>query len=184
MPLRKRKYYQGNAYYITTSVNKFIKIFKEKKYIDVILKNIKFYKRKYGFKLLAYVIMPDHLHLLIFPKQDSVEEVSNRMGDFKRFTSRSLRKQMEKDKKTIWLKLFRLDAPKKKNWQYQIWQERFDDLAIYSVKIAKVKINYIHNNPVRKGLVEKAEDYLYSSARNYILEDHSIIQVDTDFLLF
>jgi putative transposase len=184
MPLRKRKYYQGNAYYITTSVNKFVKIFKEKRYIDIILKNIKFYKRKYNFKLLAYVIMPDHLHLLIFPKQDSVEEVSNLMGDFKRFTSRSLRKQMEEDEKTTWLKLFKLDVPKKKNWEYQIWQERFDDLAIYTPTIAKVKINYIHNNPVRKGLVERPEDYLYSSARNYVLDDHSIIEVDTDFLLF
>jgi putative transposase len=184
MPLRNRKYYQGNAYYITTSVNKFIKIFKDQEYVDIILENINFYKRKYGFKLLAYVIMPNHLHLLIFPKQDSVEEVSNLMGDFKRFTSRSIRAQMEKNNKTRWLELFRLDKPQSRNWQYEIWQERFDDLAVYSPKIAKVKINYIHNNPVRKRLVGKAEDYLYSSARNYILDDHSIIKVDTDFLIF
>jgi hypothetical protein len=91
---------------------------------------------------------------------------------------------MEKDHKTTWLKWFRLDKPKKKNWQYQLWQERFDDLAIYSSKIAKVKINYIHDNLVRKGIVERPEEYLYSSARNYILDDHSIIEVATDFLLF
>ena len=127
--------------------------------------------------------MPDHLHLLIFPKQDSVEKVSNLVGDFKKFASRSLREQMEKDKKTTWLKSFKLDEPKKKNWQYRIWQERFDDLAIYSLRIAKSKINYIHNNPVRKKMVEKPEEYLYSSARNYILNDQSIIAVDTNFLI-
>jgi putative transposase len=182
MPLRNRKYFKGNAYYITTSVNKFVKIFKEKKYIECILDNINFYRRKHNFKLLAYVIMPDHLHLLIYPDQDRVEEVSSIMEDLKKFTSRKLRKQMEEDKRNKWLSLFKLKKPKKKNWQYQIWQERFDDLAIYSLEIARIKINYIHNNPVRKGLVEKAEDYLYSSARNYILEDHSIIRVDTDFL--
>lgn len=184
MPLRDRKYYQGNAYYVTTSVNKFIKIFKEKKYIDIILENIDFYRCKYGFKLLAYVIMPDHLHLLIFPKQDGVGEVSNMVGDFKRFTSRVLRKQMEKDKKTSWLRFFKIEVPKRKNWQYRIWQEGFDDLGIYSLNMAKIKLNYIHNNPVRKKLVEKPEEYLYSSARNYILNDQSIIEVDTDFLVF
>jgi REP element-mobilizing transposase RayT len=183
MPLRKRRYYRGNAYYITTSVNKFIKIFREKKYADIILKNINFYKRKYGFKLLAYVVMPDHLHLLIFPKQDHVKEVSNLIGTLKRFTSRALRKQMEKERRTTWLRAFKLEGTKKRNWQYQIWQERFDDLAIYSSRMARTKMNYIHNNPVRKGIVERAEEYLYSSARNYILDDHSIIEVDTDFLV-
>ena len=183
MPLRKRKYYPGNAYYLTTGVNKFIKVFKEKRYVNIILENINFYRCKYDFKLIAYVVMPDRLHLLIYPDQNRVEEVSDIMEDFKKFTSRQLRKQMEKDKKAKWLELFKLEKPKKKNWQYQIWQERFDDLAIYSLKIAKVKINYIHNNPVRKGLVEKAEDYPYSSARNYFLEDHSVIKVDTDFLI-
>ncbi len=183
MPLRSRKYYQGNAYYITTSVNKFIKIFKAKKYIDIILENINFYRRKYGFKLLSYVVMPDHLHLLIFPEQDSAEKISDMVGDFKKFTSRTLRKQMEKDKKITWLKSFRLNEPRKKNWQYQIWQERFDDLAVYSPGVARTKVNYIHNNPVRKKMVEKPEEYLYSSARNYILNDQSIIEVDTDFLV-
>jgi len=184
MPLRDRKYYQGNAYYITTSIHKFIKIFEEKKYIDIILKNINFYRRKYDFKILAYVIMPNHLHLFIFPKQDNAETISNMMGDFKRFTSRSLREQMEKDNKIVWLKRFRLNEPKKKNCHYRIWQERFDDLAVYSPSVARTKINYIHNNPVRKGIVEKPEDYLYSSARNYILNDQSITKVDTDFLVF
>ena len=180
--LRNRKYFQGNAYYITTTVNRFVKIFKEKKYIEIILENICFYRSKRDFKLIAYVVMPDHVHLLIYPNQDRVQEVSNIMEDFKKFTSRQLREAMEKHGRTRWLESFKLEKPKKKNWQYQIWQERFDDLAIYSLKMAKVKIKCIHNNPVKKGLVEEAEDYLYSSARNYVLEDHSIIRVDTEFL--
>lgn len=42
-----------------------------------------------------------------------------------------------------------------------------------------VKLHYIHDNPVEAGLVTKAENYKYSSARNYILDDHSILKVDT-----
>ena len=118
--LRNRKYFQGNAYYITTTVNRFVKIFKEKKYIEIILENICFYRSKRDFKLIAYVVMPDHVHLLIYPNQDRVQEVSNIMEDFKKFTSRQLREAMEKHGRTRWLESFKLEKPKKKNWQYQI----------------------------------------------------------------
>jgi len=183
MPLRKRIHCKGNACFITTSVNKFVKIFSEKRYIEIILKNISFYREKHGFLLLAYVIMPDHLHLLIYPDPERKVDVSDIMEDFKKFTSRQLRVQMEKDKKTNWLAAFRLEAPRKRNWQFRIWQERFDDLGIHSLNVARIKINYIHNNPVRKGMVDRPEDYPYSSARNYLSNDHSIIRVDTDFLI-
>lgn len=182
MPLRKRKFVKGNAYFITTSVNNFTKIFKETRYINILLENINFYRFKYGFLLLAYVIMPDHLHMLIHPNPDRPEDISSIMEDFKKFTSRQLRRQMEEDKRTKWLESFRLKTPKKRNWRYQVWQERFDDLGIYSLTAARAKINYIHSNPVRKGMVDKPEEYPYSSARNYILNNHTVIRVDTDFL--
>ena len=184
MPLRGRRYFEGNSYFITTSVNKFVKIFKEKKYIDIILENISFYREKYAFKLIAYVVMPDHIHLLIYPDQERVKEISKFVEDFKKFTARKFREQMEKDKKISWLKLFRLKETKKRNWEYQIWQRGFDDLGVYSIKVVRTKINYIHNNPLRKGLVERPEDYLYSIARNYILNDHSVIKVETELVGF
>ncbi|MDH4221975.1 MAG: transposase [candidate division Zixibacteria bacterium] len=184
MPLSNRKYFEGNGYYITTSVKKFIKIFRERKYIDIILENLNFYRKKYGFKLIGYVIMPNHLHLMIYPDQKRVAEISRFIEDFKKFTSKKLRELMEKNKKSGWLKLFRLSDDKKKNWRYQIWQPGFDDLGVYSPKVVRTKLNYIHNNPVRAGLAERPEDYLYSSARNFILNDHSVIKVDTDLLSF
>jgi len=184
MSLRNRKYFEGNAYFITTSVSKFVKIFRQRKYIDIILKNINFYRRKYDFKLIGYIIMPDHIHLLIYPDQNRIKEFSNILEDFKKFTSRKLRTEMEKDKKTAWLRFFRLDETKRRNWKYHIWQQGYDDLGVYNPKVVRTKLNYIHNNPVRKGLVEKPEDYLYSSARNYILDDQSIIRVDTELLNF
>ena len=165
-------------------MNKFIKIFKEEKYANILLENIDFYRAKYKFKLIAYVIMPDHFHWLIYPDQDDVKRVSNIMEDFKKFTSRKLRKLMEEDKKIQWLKLFKLENCRKRNWKYKIWQDGYDDLGVYSSEVLKTKIDYIHNNPVRKGLVKRPEDYLYSSARNYILDDDSIIKVDTDLLGF
>ena len=61
----------------------------------------------------------------------------------------------------------------------KFWMKRFDDEVIRNQNMFLVKLNYIHNNPVKSGLVEKPEDYKYSSARNYLLDDHSVLFVDT-----
>jgi hypothetical protein len=58
---------------------------------------------------------------------------------------------------------------------------RFDDEVIRNNKMFWVKLKYIHNNPVKAGLVIRGEDYKYSSARNYIKNDQTIIKVDTEY---
>ena len=59
--------------------------------------------------------------------------------------------------------------------------KRFDDEVIRNNKMFWTKLKYIHNNPVEAGLVNNPEDYKYSSAGNYILGEHSVIIVDTEF---
>ena len=61
---------------------------------------------------------------------------------------------------------------------------RFDDEVIRNNKMLWTKIKYIHNNPVEAELVEKPEDYLYSSARNYILNDQSVLCVEKSWAGF
>ena len=64
----------------------------------------------------------------------------------------------------------------------KLWMHRFDDEVIRNNKMFWTKLKYIHNNPVKAGLVTKEEEYKYSSARNYINQDHSILFVDTDYV--
>jgi hypothetical protein len=66
----------------------------------------------------------------------------------------------------------------KENREYQVWQDRFDDVAVYSDEVLRTKIEYIHNNPVKAGLADSRDSYAYSSARNYDSSDHSVIRVD------
>jgi hypothetical protein len=58
---------------------------------------------------------------------------------------------------------------------------RFDDEVIQNEAMLLTKLDYIHNNPVKAGLVENPEDYRFSSARNYSMDDHSVIIVKTDW---
>ncbi len=59
--------------------------------------------------------------------------------------------------------------------------KRFDDQVIRNLRMLGRKLEYIHYNPVKAGLVQNAEEYTYSSARNYILDDHSVLFVNTDW---
>ena len=62
--------------------------------------------------------------------------------------------------------------------EYQVWQEGSHPEAIYSDDFARQKIEYIHNNPVKAGLVSKAEDWPYSSARAYLLGEQTYPPTD------
>ena len=63
------------------------------------------------------------------------------------------------------------------------WAEGNRPVAAYSEKVLKIKLDYIHNNPVKRGLVNSIEDYPYSSFRNYHFDDDSLIVVDRDWSL-
>lgn len=58
---------------------------------------------------------------------------------------------------------------------------RFDDQVIRTAEMFWTKLHYIHNNPVKAGMITKSEDYKYSSARNYAFGDNSILKIDTSY---
>ena len=63
----------------------------------------------------------------------------------------------------------------------KLWMDRFDCELIVTGKFLKQKINYIHNNPVKAGLVDEITKWPYSSARNYFLDNKTLIEVSTDW---
>jgi putative transposase len=77
------------------------------------------------------------------------------------------------------VKLFRTEG-QSVGQGFKLWRVDEKPEAISSRGFLRQKIEYIHNNPVKRGLVDKPEDWKYSSARNYLFGDHSVITVDTD----
>lgn len=86
------------------------------------------------------------------------------MRDFKKFTAFKIRKQIEDEKKIKLLNKLRFV---RKEQKFKIWQDRFDDVVLYTRKVLEVKLDYIHMNPVKAGLVDSSEKYLHSSASFY-----------------
>jgi REP element-mobilizing transposase RayT len=114
-----------------------------------------------GFLLFAYVIMFDHMHLLTNCPGPSADVLRYLKGVTARRVIDYLK---EKNYETSLAKL------RHENWKrkhsFSLWQQEKNVFSIYSEAMFMQKVNYIHLNPVRAGLVEKAIDYRWSSARS------------------
>jgi REP element-mobilizing transposase RayT len=128
--------------------------------------------------LYGYVIMSNHIHLII---QSEDGKLSDLIRDFKKFTAKYILDKIQavpESRKEWMLERFKLAAEKHtRNKNYQFWQYGNHAEEIYSNKFMWSKLDYIHLNPVRAGLVEKASHYIYSSASNYI-NDSGLLKIE------
>jgi len=101
------------------------------------------------------------------------------MRDFNTHTSRIITELLKAERRDSMLRVFRKAAIEDaRGNQFKVWQPGFHPIYIISDYFFSEKLDYIHYNPVRKGFVKQPEEWEYSSARNYILGDHSIIMVE------
>jgi REP element-mobilizing transposase RayT len=116
-----------------------------------------------GLKIFAYVILENHLHLLVQSK-----DLDRDITRFKSFTSKALISYLDKSKVTTILEqLAFYKKAHKSDRAYQFWQEGVHPEWIQNEAMMRQKVNYIHENPVKRGYVDMAEYWRYSSARNY-----------------
>lgn len=102
------------------------------------------------------------------------------MRDFKRFTSGRIARQAKLEGKIDWIEEFEKAGDETSRADYKVWQDSFWEQTIYTQEFLEQKLNYIHLNPVRAGLCA-AQDYPYSSYRNYYLGDNHLIEIDTEW---
>jgi REP element-mobilizing transposase RayT len=159
---------QSALYYLTLQVVDWVDVFTRQIYRDIVIDSLRFCQLNKGLQLFAYVIMSNHIHIIA---NSSESELSNTLRDFKKFTSRNILQQIDsgRESRKEWI-LNRFEFAGRKhsrNEKYQFWTHENHAVHLYSSNFMREKLTYLHNNPVRAGIVEKPEDYLYSSARNY-----------------
>jgi REP element-mobilizing transposase RayT len=171
---------EEHYFFVTTTVVEYFPIFKGYHFCDILVSNIKHYRKKYKFIVLGYVIMPSHFHWIVIvdPKYGTISDI---MRDIKKFTAWKIFDNLTGQKNKKLLEIFEKFAEGLENQTKKLWMPRFDDEVIRDQQMFWTKLNYIHNNPIKAELVGRAEEYRYSSARNYINGDHSILEVDTEY---
>jgi len=159
---------QDKAHYVTLQIVEWVDIFTRKIYRDIIIDALNYCINNKQLEVFAYVIMSNHVHLLI---RSDKEDLSGTLRDFKSFTSKEILKAImeERESRDKWmLSIFKSAAIRhKRNSEYQLWTHENHAIEVYSNKFVEQKLDYIHNNPVRAGIVTYPEEYIYSSAKNY-----------------
>ena len=165
---------KDGIYFVTSTITEWLPVFTSEKYFEIIIGSLQFCKEKRCFNLYAYVILDNHFHLVA-----SAPDLSETMTSMKKYTAHEIIRQLEEDKKE-WLlnQLAYYKKRHKKKSTHQVWQEGFHPQLLINEDMLIQKIDYMHHNPVKRGFVDLPEHWRYSSARNYILNDHSIIEVD------
>lgn len=119
--------------------------------------------------------MPDHLHLIA-----AADELHAVMRDFKRFTSRRIHERLLADGRTTclgWL-AHAAQAARRARGEFSLWQDGFHPQAVASQTVFEQKLRYLHENPMRKGLVQSADDWRYSSAAWYCGRSNALLKMD------
>jgi putative transposase len=158
MKLRlRRRYGLGQLHFITCSCYRRAPLMGTERARHLFLKILDEVRERYDFALIGYVVMPEHIHMLI--SEPNVGTPSTVMQVLKQRVSRALhrrRRRVRSGQKCLWE-----EAPVRK---YQpFWQRRFYDFNVWSAKKRNEKMNYMHFNPVKRGLVTHPKDWLWSS---------------------
>src|SRR4030043_330674 len=156
MPYFKRYPNEGFPYFVTTNVRDRRSLFTEHGCHQVAIEGIIFLRTRLGHQVHAYVLMPDHMHLVITPRDN--DNISQAMHSLKLYTSHQIGALL--------------------GLKGGIWQARFYERALRTPKDAEDALVYIHDNPVKAGLAKKPEDYDWSSYRACILGKSTPIEVD------
>ncbi|NQU29229.1 MAG: transposase [Anaerolineae bacterium] len=159
------KFLEGdiNPYFVTSTVVDWLPLLAIPEIAKIILDSLAFLQKEKQITFYAYVIMKTHLHLIA-----SADNISKEIANLRSYTARiSIDYFKEHNQQDILHQLSKQKLAHRKDRDHQFWQEGVQPKRIHDRKMMHQKILYIHENPVRKGYVEKSEDWVYSSAGCY-----------------
>jgi putative transposase len=152
----KRHQQSGQLHYITFTCYHRAALLATSDARDVIVRALELARSRYGFFVVGFVVMPEHVHLLVSEPERATLAVALQV--LKQTTSRKLKAIAA---------------------GYPFWQARYCDFNIWSEWKRVEKLRYMHRNPARRGLVERPEDWKWSSFRHYLLGEDVGVKIES-----
>jgi putative transposase len=131
---------------------------------DLFLQILEQVRQRYVFFVVSYVVMPDHIHLLISEPEQGTPSTAMQVLK-QRFARQVLQKK-------------RCPAEQAQGGQLHVWQRRFYDFNVWSERKRVEKLRYMHRNPVKDGLVTEAEHWEWSSYRSYAFQEEGRVKIN------
>ena len=149
-------------HFVTLTVLHWIPVFTRPDTVNILLDSLRFLSKD-SLKVYAWVILENHCHFVLLSHQ-----LDKDIARFKSFTARQLIEYLQvKNVNTILEQLAFYKKAHKNDRAYQFWQEGVHPELIQGEQMMRQKIEYIHQNPVKRGYVDEAVHWRYSSARDY-----------------
>ncbi len=156
---------QQGTYFVTFTVEQWVDVFTRKEYVEIVINSLIFCQAEKGLLVYAWVIMTNHLHMIISCKEGN--KLSDIIRDFKKFTSRKIISAIEsfsKESRRCWLRFLLIQKTTEGKTEICFWQDGNHAEEIYDLKFFCQKRDYIHFNPVKSGYVSIPEHWCWSSA--------------------
>lgn len=160
-------------HFLTCTVVEWLPVFTRPATVAIVMDSWRHLREHDGLRLYGYVVLENHLHFIA-----QAERLDRCLSRFKSFTARRIIEHLTEQRVQFLLDRLRFcKRAHKEDRDYQFWQEGSHAELLWNDAMMREKLEYIHANPVKRGYVDKAEHWRYSSARNYAGEE-GLIPVD------
>jgi len=160
---------QEKTYFLTLTVIDWVDVFTRKDYKFIIVDSLNYCVENKGLEIFAWVIMSNHLHLMVRAKEGFI--LSHILRDFKKITSKEITAKILEigESRREWLlNKFAFEAKRTgRAKNYKLWRDDNHAICLEKSEWVLQRLNYIHQNPVRQMVVNNPEDYIFSSAIDY-----------------
>ena len=162
------------AHFITSTIVQWLPAFTTSACCDILVRSLLYSCQHKSLKIYGWVIMDNHFHAIL-----AGPDLARTIADMKKFTAREVLAQLEVERRD-WLlnQLQYYRAAHKQASTHQVWQEGVHPQAIVSDEMMRQKLEYLHNNPVKRALVASPEHWRYSSAHEWLAGAAPIFRCD------
>jgi len=170
MPRRLHRYYgAGYLHFITTSCYQRRPLLGSARSRDLFLDLLEQVRRRFHFVVVGYVVMPEHVHLLLSEPERGNPSVVMRV--LKQSFARKLLRQLRSTGGlgALWTEPVN---------ESRVWQHRFYDFVVFTERKRIEKLRYMHRNPVQRGLVLEPQEWAWSSFRHYAYDEPGPVLVN------
>ena len=186
MPSNLRRYdVPGHVHFWTISCYRRLPFFMHEAVRAIVVEGLGMMKARFGICLIGYVVMPDHMHVIVYPHAQGADHpvpISRLLHAFKKhvgFHGKGILRNLWREHGRLWTRGLNEWAHGALGAQ-SIWTTRGHDFNIDRHETLLTKLDYCHKNPITRGLAERAEDWPWSSFRYYEMGDDSVLSMDWD----
>ena len=172
---RYRIHADAAVYFVAYSIVDWLPVFVSSAACDIVINSMKFCCDRKDLRISGYVIMPTHIHAILFDADFNSQRLVATLNDFRKYTGRSMSDFCINHLPHSFMDTLRSAAGTDRERRF--WQASRHPEAIETEPFWKQKLDYMHENPCHKGLVRRAQDWRYSSAAYYVSDGQTSVDV-------